>query len=184
MEHIKWVFSGLGVAILSALFVWLRHRRQAHVVPAAPSSPPPAPALQAAVADLTPASLPFKAIHYRVQRRIALGDYCDLPIRPDYLLRATLNDIREFPSPPSPYSEPICCAEFTFSSRWVFPGAQATETGRNRFLIPPLAGIEETQCVYGFVTQANISYFFRVCVPHVNPQTKVAEIDFVVFRHE
>ncbi len=181
MEHVKWIFSGVGVAVVSALLaLMISRQRKASALRNAASHGGAVP--DAVAHSALSQQKNFMGVHVRVSRRVAVGDFCELPIRKDYILRVTLDDIRPLPSRSTSLSDPTLGAELSFTSRWVHPGAHAIETGSNRFLVPSLSGMEETQCVYGFNGDAVTMYFFRICVPHINPQARTVDLDFVVLR--
>jgi len=175
----EWIFSGVGVSVLSVTFFFLHRFRSAH-----------SPALQPAIAVDTPTTVKTaetvsKQMFYVSDiTRIKNGEYFILPkLGPhaDSSVRITLKEIEN-----STKSKPRARLQVDVGGSIVVCGSSVEKITTNEFLFPAregCAGVEEDYSAFQFFTTYPTAFiFFRVFVSHINAHAGEIEINFVQVR--
>jgi hypothetical protein len=185
VQHIQWIFSGIGVAVLSALTFWWRSHHQARHQKS--SSPlPVSNELQAEGAEArsvedkrrTKERQRVEAQRVFETQRVAIGDFFSFEMD-IWHLKVEIVDIRDVEVKELYHTRTEMMVHVKVGSRLMFPGRQVQQVGENEFLIPKLQGIEEAQCIYGFSNDRSFFVFMRVCVLHINAHARTADVNFV-----
>jgi hypothetical protein len=190
MQHIQWIFSGIGVAIISALAFWWRTRHQNKSVAA---SAPVGTAASSATLSTETEELNaddkrrlkerqrVEAQRVYKTQRVAIGDFYTFEMD-IWKMKAEVVDIREVEVKQLYHTKNEMMVHLKIGNRFMFAGGQAQQVGENEFLIPKLQGMEEAQCVYGFNNDERYFLFIRICVLHINAHARTADLNFVGLR--
>lgn len=171
----EWIFSGVGVFVLSGIVFVVRRVRSAHA---------PAPESVSAVElpkNVVAAAPESKMMLYVSDTaRIKNGDYFVLP-KPDPMsdspVRITLKEIDY-----SETAKPRARLHVDVGGALVACGCAVEKVATNEFLLPARAGEEEDYSAFHFFTYPTAFLFLRVFVSHINQHTGEIEINFVQAR--
>ena len=181
METIKWVFSGIGVAILFGV-ARLVYTRVRGVRAAEAGAPTPEKAPETSAPSVEGRRQYSKPEWVDQTVRIRVGDYFDFRFAGP-TIRIGVTDIRtapvSLPGFPGSVSQELC-AELTVEGG--IPeftgGPKTTRVAASTFLIPPGQFPQAEKSLFSFVTVPSELRFARITVVHINPQDRLVEVNF------
>lgn len=171
----EWIFSGVGVFVLSGIVFAINRARSAH-----------APAPKAVSA--TEASMNVKAAEPETRTMLYVSDTARIK-NGDYIVLPRLDSITD--SPVRVTLKEIDCLETTrprarlhvdVGGALVACGCAVEKLATNEFLVPVRAGEEEDYSAFHFFTYPTAFLFLRVFVSHINQHAGEIEICFVQIR--
>jgi hypothetical protein len=187
LEHLsknsEWLFSGLGVVILSFVGRDIWQRFGPKNPPAPPSTPISVTVQLSSPAIEEKAYRPVTLERALLIRRVKVGDYIDLIRDKDRKIRITVNSIETIDSTKQYKNEAETVAAVSlhvnFGGSIAFAGKNVKENGVNEFTIPQHTSHESDDSIYQFHNTEDYSSFFRLYAEHINPRTEEVDLNIL-----
>lgn len=184
MHTIEWVFSGIGVLVVSwiGFLICSRSNRSVRTAPTGPTSATPislAASTTALLHENRKASLDY---WINATVRIRKGDYYS--VGDDFrAMRISVTDIRAASIPDKwgdiRKDQLAVELEIDFGGGVVYGGASTVGVGVNKYLLPRMEHEESPESIYMFHTRDDHSVFLRICVTHINAHDACADVNVV-----
>ena len=171
----EWIFSGVGVFVMSGIFLLIRKFRSTHT-----RAPQSASVLDAPVIIKVAEPVSKKMLYGAGITRIKNGEYFLLPksdLWANSQVRITLKEIDTTNS-----SVPRARLHLDIGGALVACGCAVKKIATNEFLLPARAGEEEDYSAFHFFTYPTAFHFVRVFISHINPHAGEVEVNFVQVR--
>jgi hypothetical protein len=182
-KNSDWLFSGLGVVVLSFLGreIWQRFGPKKILQP--PSTEisvtvqPPPPTIA------EKAYQPVNLDRVFITKRVKAGDYIDLVRDRDRRIRITVAFIENMEITRKYKSEAETVAAVSLNidlgGAVAHAGINVRENGVNRFTMPQSAAQESEDSIYHFHNSVSYSSIFRVYAEHINPQAGEVDLNIL-----